>query len=65
LVEGELQVERPEPLPGNVVPWDPDPYLMTDTVAVEEYKGKRIEEPIRSREWKLANLWHAGGRMRL
>jgi hypothetical protein len=48
-----------------VVPWDPDPYLKTDTVAVVEYKGKRIEEPIRSREWKLANLWHVGGRMRL
>lgn len=23
-------VERPEPLPGNVVPWDPDPYYMTE-----------------------------------
>jgi hypothetical protein len=65
LVEGELCVERPEPLPGNVVPWDPDPYRMCDGAAVVEYKGDRMEEPIRSREWKLANLWHVKGRMRV
>jgi hypothetical protein len=64
-VEGELCVERPEPLPGNVVPWDADPYRMCDGAAVVEYKGDRLEEPIRSREWKLANLWHVGGRMRV
>jgi hypothetical protein len=63
LVEGELLVERPEPLPGNVVPWDPDPYFMTEMAAVVEYKGERMEEPIRLREWKLANLWHVNGRM--
>jgi hypothetical protein len=65
LVEGELMVERPAPLPGNVVPWDPDPYFMTDEMAVVEYKGERIEEPTRSREWKLANLWHVSGKMRV
>ncbi len=56
LVEGELCVERPEPLPGNVVPWDTDPYRMCDGAAVVEYKGDQTEEPIRSREWKLENL---------
>jgi hypothetical protein len=65
LVEGELQVERPEPLPGNVVPWDPDPYFMTDELAVIDYKGERLEEPIRLREWKLEKLWHVNGRMRV
>jgi hypothetical protein len=65
LVEGELLVERPEPLPGNVVPWDPDPYFMDEMKAVVEYKGEKIEEPVRSREWKWANLWHDGGRMRV
>jgi hypothetical protein len=65
LVEGELQVERPEPLPGNVVPWDPDPYFMNDKAAVVEYKGERMEEPIRSRQWKLASLWHISGRIRV
>ena len=65
LVEGELLVERPEPLLGNVVPWDPDPYFMTEAAAVVDYKGDRLEEPIRSREWKLANLWHVNGRMRV
>jgi len=30
LVEGGLHVDRPEPLPGNVVPWDADPYRMCD-----------------------------------
>ena len=63
LVEGELQVERPEPLSGNVVPWDADPYRMCNGVAVVEHKGDRMEEPTRSREWKLANLWHVKGRM--
>jgi hypothetical protein len=38
---------------------------MTDMAAVVEYKGERIEEPIRSREWKLANLWHVSGRMKV
>ena len=65
LVEGELCVDRPEPLPGNVVPWDPDPYRMCNGAAVVEYKGDRMEEPIRSREWRLANLWHEKGRMRI
>jgi hypothetical protein len=65
LVEGEFLVERPDPLHGNVVPWDPDPYFMTTRAAVVEYKGERMEEPIRSREWKLANLWHVRGRMRV
>jgi len=64
-VEGELLVGRPEPLAGNVVPWDPDPYHMTDTAAVVQYKGDRMEEPIRSRGWKLVNLWHVGGRMKV
>ena len=65
LVEGELVVERPEPFPGNVVPWDADPYFMTGEAAVVEYKGERMEEPIRSREWKWTNLWHVEGRMRV
>jgi hypothetical protein len=65
LVEGELQVERPEPLTGNLVPWDSDPYFMTEEMAVLEYKGEGIEEPCRSREWKLENLWHVKGRMRV
>ena len=65
LVEGELLVERPEPLLGNVVPWDPDPYFMNELAAVVEYKGERMEEPIRSREWKLANMWHEEERMRV
>jgi hypothetical protein len=65
LVEGELLVERPEPLPGNVVPWDPDPYFMTESKAVVKYKGERIDEPIRSRGWKLANLWHVSGRIKV
>jgi hypothetical protein len=65
LVEGELLVERPEPLAGNVVPWDPEAYFMTDSVAVVEYKRDRMEEQIRSRGWKLSKLWHVGGRMRV
>jgi hypothetical protein len=38
---------------------------MTEERAVVEYKGERIEEPIRARDWKLANLWHVRGRMRV
>ncbi len=62
-VEGELCVERPEPLAGNSVPWDADPYRMCNGASVVEYNGDRLEEPIRLREWKLANLWHVKGRM--
>ncbi len=65
LVEGELQVERPEPLPGNVVPWDCDPYRMCDGAAVVDFKGDRLEDRILSREWKLVNLWSTNGRMRV
>jgi hypothetical protein len=65
LVEGELMVPRPEPIPGNVVPWDPDPYFLADGRAVVEYKGERIEEPVRDRAWKWTHLWHDGGRMRI
>ncbi len=38
---------------------------MNETAAIVEYKGERMEEPIRPREWKLANLWHVNGRMRV
>jgi hypothetical protein len=44
LVEGELQIERPEPLPGNVVPWDTDPYRMCDDAAVV-YKASGWTSP--------------------
>ena len=67
LVEGELMVERPEPLAGNVVPWDPDAYYH-DTAANEvrvDYKGASLREPVRDRAWKLAHLWHDGGRIRI
>jgi hypothetical protein len=57
LIEEELLVERPGSPRRNVVPWDPDPYFMTDTAAMAEYKGERMEETIRRREWKLANRW--------
>jgi len=65
LVEGEMVVKRPTPIPGNVVPWDPDPYRMNDENALVEYKGKTIIEPIRSKRWKKANLWHNNGRFKI
>lgn len=39
LVEGELVVARPEPLPGNVVPCDAEPNPLTDEMVIVEYKG--------------------------
>jgi hypothetical protein len=48
--------------------WCPGPPTRTGCVtgvAVLGYKGDRMEEPIRLREWKRANLWHVMGRMRV
>jgi hypothetical protein len=38
---------------------------MTDATAVVEFKGDLMQEPIRSREWKLEILWHVNGRLRV
>jgi hypothetical protein len=38
---------------------------MDQIKAVVEYEGDRMEEPIRSRDWKVVNLWHVNGQMRV
>ena len=63
LVEGELILERPD-TPGRV-PWETEPYHVDDSEAIVQYKGQTQREPIRSREWKLAHLWHESGRIRI
>ncbi len=63
LVEGELviDVERD----GKTIPWENEPYRFEDGEAVVQYKGDTYREPVRDRAWKLANLWHDQGRMRI
>ena len=60
-VEGELviDVERES----GVIPWENEPYRFIDGVAVVQYKGNTLREPVRDREWKLRNLRHKDGRM--
>jgi hypothetical protein len=61
LIEGELtiDVERSR----THVPWDLGTYEVADGKARVEHKGSLHEEPIRDREWKLANLRHKDGRI--
>jgi len=63
LVEGELvlDVERV----GDRTPWDREKYGMEAGQAVVEYRGEMYREPPRDRQWKLNNLWHDEGRMRI
>lgn len=63
LVEGELLVDV-ERRPG-VVPWDRDAYGFSGGLARVDYKGEQVREPVRDRGWKLAHLWHDGGRIRV
>jgi hypothetical protein len=64
MVEGELIVDRPAAAPGTI-PWEVEPYRIEDGAAVVQYKGKTYREPIRDRSWKLRNLWHQDGRIRI
>jgi crotonobetainyl-CoA:carnitine CoA-transferase CaiB-like acyl-CoA transferase len=64
LVEGELVLEA-ERAPGGPVPWETEPYRFEAGEAVVQYKGTTYREPVRDRAWKLANLWHDGGRIRV
>lgn len=59
MVEGELVIDRPE----GPVPWDVDNYRGTHAGAEVDYKGRHYREPVRDREWKLANMKHIGGRI--
>lgn len=63
LVEGELviDVERE----GGKVPWEVNPYYARKGEAVVHYKGTTYREQTRDRSWKLANLWHDGGRIKI
>lgn len=63
LVEGELLVDA-ERQPG-CIPWESETYGVEGGVAVVAYKGEIYREPVRDRAWKLANLWHEGGRIRI
>lgn len=61
LVEGELIVDVMRD--GRSIPWDRDDYYANATGAHVAYKGASIDEPVRDRAWKLANLRHVSGRM--
>lgn len=63
LVEGELVLDA-DRRPGTI-PWETETYQVRDGAAVVEYRGETIREPIRDRAWKLANLWHSAGRIRV
>lgn len=71
LIEGEMVVPRPEPIPGNQVPWDPDPYRLDPMAGAGEgevivgYKGQTQTEPVRDQDRRWANLWHINGRFRV
>lgn len=59
LVEGEETFQRPE----GMYPYDhPGTYMNTGSAAVVEFKGQRIVEPFRGREWRLENLPNNNGR---
>lgn len=63
LVEGELIID--EPRTAQRIPWEVDTYRPAEGAVEVEFKGEQIREPIRDRAWKLANLWHVNGRMRI
>jgi hypothetical protein len=63
LVEGELVVEAERTQHAN--PFERDAYYMNGQRAVVEYKGQQISEPRRDHAWRLANLWHEGGRIKI
>ena len=61
LVEGELVIDVDRR--GDAIPWDQERYTCVEREAVIDYRGTTYREPARSREWKLAHLWHHDGRM--
>jgi crotonobetainyl-CoA:carnitine CoA-transferase CaiB-like acyl-CoA transferase len=63
LVEGELQidVERDR----HSIPWDKEAYGAGPWGAYVEYRDRPYREPVRDTTWKLAKLWHDGGRIRI
>lgn len=71
LVEGELMMDvsrHPRDTPEGHEkqhPLDPDTYYFDGVQTRIQYRGRVIREPVRDREWKLANLWHDNGRIRI
>ena len=61
LVEGELIID--EPFTSGRTRWDIEPYGADDNGAAIEYRGRRYEEPVRDRAWKLKHLKHCDGRI--
>jgi hypothetical protein len=61
LVEGELQIDVTRD--GKTIPWDVETYTGVNGCAEVEYRGRVYREPIRERDWKLANLRHVDGRI--
>jgi hypothetical protein len=67
LVEGELLESLAHSGRRDGIPWEVDPYRYDPAMggAVVQYRGEIAVEPIRDRAWKLANLWHDSGRIRI
>lgn len=64
LVEGELVIDEPRWRHGGN-PFEVETYRMDDAGAEVEFKGETVREPRRDRAWRLANLWHENGRIKI
>ena len=68
LVEGELTIDQHREPDSDAPPWDAHgTYGVTYTAEGAEarvtYKDAQYVEPVRDRDWQLANLWHVNGRI--
>lgn len=63
LVEGELVIDIERN--ASSIPWDSEAYYFNGIESIVSHKGQIYSEPVRDREWKLANLWHQDGRIQI